>query len=222
MDLEYTYYGSSRASVVDYLLKESGYIEPLPNEPQRMTESDIAVCYVYCGRGDELKQTDEAILTSLAAQIFDQFYTRSGTIPAYVDDARLKYASGNRLSQQAAYNILQSLLKEFKSTFILIDALDEHRQSNLDGTTSKLLKDLAKLLKSCGPNSRLFITSRYHPDIESGVSNIATITIRASDEDVGRFVASRLQEPSIANIINESKGLADTVKNKLVENADGM
>jgi hypothetical protein len=98
----------------------------------------------------------------------------------------------------------------YTKVFIVVDALDECTETN--GSRMKLLRALRSL---AGPVN-LMVTSRDLPSIEQHFRDAQRLDIRATDEDVTKYVQSQLaNHPGLVR-------LRDTITKKLVDKVGGM
>jgi len=114
-------------------------------------------------------------------------------------------------------DLLQSEVRRFSKVFIVIDALDECSESN--GTRDNFLAEIRKLQ----PTIHLLVTSRHIEIIERAFKNAARLEIRASDEDVRKYLEGRIaSEPQLVRHVEKDSTLQDTIINAIVEKAKGM
>ena len=85
-------------------------------------DKQIAVAYIYCQYPLHKEQTPEYLMTSVLRQLLGQRDTLS-------DQVRASYKSKNegerKLNPNETFDLLNIVLRLFKKTFIIIDALDE-------------------------------------------------------------------------------------------------
>lgn len=191
-----------RSIVVDYLKRSF------------QQRQDVAVTYIYCS----YKEQEEQTCGSLVASLLQQLAQNRGTIS---NDVASLYRSHTRQQTrptlQEYSKLLQSEICYFSTSFIVVDALDEC--SEINGTRSRFLAEIRKLPS----NVRLLITSRYISAIESEFERTTCVEIRASDEDVARYIQGRIQrEPRLARHIRADPGLQKTIIDNIVQRAKGM
>jgi hypothetical protein len=97
-----------------------------------------------------------------------------------------------------------------------VDALDECADS--DGARGRLIDNLRVL--QAGLDVRLLFTSRVIPEITQKFQSNPVLEVRASEEDVRRFVEGQI--PRLPNCIQRDEELKRAVQNKIVEAVDGM
>ena len=111
---------------------------------------------------------------------------------------------------------LQSVCSAHTTVYILVDALDEC--SDRDGARSELINKLHELQDR--KDVRLLCTSRFIPGITRKFQSNSALEVRASEEDVRRFVADQI--PRLPGCIQRDEELKCAVQNKIVEASDGM
>lgn len=112
---------------------------------------------------------------------------------------------------------LQFEVRRPSNVFIVIDALDECPES--EGTRESFLAAIQKLQ----PTIRLLITSRHIPTIERVFEMAAQVEIRASDEDVRRYLERRIASaPQLERHMIKDQTLKDRIVSALVKKAEGM
>ncbi len=115
------------------------------------------------------------------------------------------------------YSGLYSLYVRTTTTvYIVVDALDECADSN--GARGRLIDKLCELQARL--DVRLLFTSRDIPEIKQKFQSNPVLEVRASGEDVRRFVEGQI--PRLPNCIQRDEELKHTVQNKIVEAVDGM
>ena len=113
--------------------------------------------------------------------------------------------------------LLQLEVRRLSNVFIAIDALDECLESN--HTRESFLAEIRKLQ----PTIHLLITSRHVSTIEREFEKAARVEIRASDEDVRRYLEGRIEsEGRLVRLVKADPTLQATIVNTIVENAKGM
>jgi len=89
-----------------------------------------------------------------------------------------------KLSADEIFTALQSVILKLSTVYIIVDGLDECR--NNDGTRQRLLAYIRVLQSKA--DVRLLATSRFLLDIVDEFKDAERLEIRASDEDVRRFI----------------------------------
>ena len=104
----------------------------------------------------------------------------------------------------------------YSRVFIVIDALDECRLS--DGSRTRLLSELFALQANSGAN--FFATSRFIPEITEKFEGSPSLEIHAREEDVRRYLGSRIS--NFPAFVQRNADLQEEIKTKIVKAVDGM
>ena len=186
------------AITIDYLLQE-------------VRSNTIGVGYVYCSYKAQLNQSE------LLAAILKQLAQARPTITEPIEGLYKKHVDrGTRPSSEEILRVLQSVLSTYSSAYIVVDALDECPDQ--DGTRHQFLAKIRDLQSKT--DLRLMATSRFIPDIFCEFSAPLTLEIRASGEDVKRFVAGQIHR--LPKCIQRDDTLRRTVQDEVTQAADGM
>ena len=121
---------------------------------------------------------------------------------------------GTRPSLDEVNNALLEVLAHYPSVYIVVDALDE-----CPNDTRRIF--LAKLRELQAVwDIRVMATSRFIRDIQDTFKDALNLEVRASDEDVERFVAGQIYK--LPRCIQRDASLQKMVQAKIVEAVDGM
>ena len=111
--------------------------------------------------------------------------------------------------------MLRHEIEALPKVFLIVDALDECSEGTRDLMAAELM-DLPQ-------NAYLLVTSRPLPTIERDYEFGARLEIRATDEDVQRYVGARvLQSRRMVRHIEGDMALKTEIIDVLVANANGM
>ena len=118
-------------------------------------------------------------------------------------------------------------MMHFRRAYIILDALDEHIPLGDDGFSPQipLLRELINIQYKIPGRCTIFITSREIYSIQEQLPNRVRLDIRAQDEDVRVYVASRVYDDAKFTFASECRadpGLANEIVEKVVEKAQGM
>lgn len=175
--------------------------------------SSVGVAYVYCSYNAQKEQD----ASSMLAAILKQLVQARPSIVAPVERLHHKHAgAGTRPSLDEISSALRDVLAHYPTVYIVIDALDECRDS--DGARSQFLAKLQDL--QAGRDLRLMATSRPMPKIVDWYKEALRLEVQASREDVKRFVAG--QTYRMCQRIQRDSALLELVQDKIVEAVDGM
>ena len=175
--------------------------------------SSVGVAYVYCN----YKAQEEQDATSLLAAILKQLVQAR---PSLVEPVERLYQQhidrGSKPSLDEVFGALRSVLAKYSTVHVVIDALDECRDS--DGTRHQLLVRLREL--QAGADLRMMVTSRFIPEIVDEFREALRLEVQASNEDVTQFVAGQIYR--LPKCIQRDSALQKMVQGKIVGAVDGM
>lgn len=176
-------------------------------------DKGIGVAYIYCN----FRRQDEQKVGDLLPNLLRQLVQGQQALP---EDVRLLYDKHKhkhtRLSFDESLKALYSVTTSYSKVFIVVDALDECQAS--DGCRSRFLSEIFLLQSKCGVN--FFATSRFIPAIMSEFSKSLSGEIRASDEDVRRYLEGHIRQ--LPSFVERNRLLQEEIKNKISEAVDGM
>lgn len=182
---------------------------------QFQRDPDAGIAYIYCN----FKRWDEQKAEHLLASLLKQFVQERSSLP---DSVRALYEQHSkkqtRPSMDQISEALHSILALYSRTFIIVDALDECQA--LDGCRDKFLSVIFSLQSECGAN--IFATSRFFPDITAKFKEGLSIEIRATVNDVGRYLESRMSQLPVLKYATDSVQLQEEIKSGVLKAVDGM
>ena len=178
------------------------------------SDPTVGIAYLYCNfrRQHEQKPTD--LLLSLLKQLVQE----QPSIPKSVKDLYTHHKGRRtRPSFDEISKAMYPILADYSRSFIIIDALDECQAT--DGSRNKLLSEILNLQAKTGAG--LFITSRYLPEITKEFEGSTSLEIRASDEDVLRYIDGRISW-LLRSRISKYQDLQNTIRKEILKAVDGM
>ena len=188
------------AIAVDHLLKTA-------------QSNSIGVAYLYCN----YKAHEEQDTNNLLAAILKQLVQARPSLMGPVECLHMQHAKwGTRPSVNEIFAALQSVLAKFSTVHVVVDGLDECRNS--DGTRRLFLAKLREL--QAKTDLRLMITSRLIPDVVDEFKTALRLEVQASDEDVRRFIAGQIYR--LPKCIQRDTALQELVQGKIIEAVNGM
>lgn len=188
------------AITIDYLLKS-------------VQDDSVGVAYIYCNYKNQKEQDMVSMLAACLKQLVHGRPSQTEHLKRLYEQHAKK---GTKPSADETFSTLQSVVSEFSTVYIIMDALDECR--NDDGTRRRLL-DRIRYLRS-KTDVRFLATSRLLPDIVEEFKDSGWLEIQASDEDVRRFIAGQVHR--LPNCIQRKAELQRLVQDKITESVDGM
>jgi hypothetical protein len=187
------------------------------------SDPHISVAYFYFSFSDTEKQNTENMLRSLIVQLCGG---RPDT-PKPLSDLHHYRNKHLQPGLEKLEETLQACTQDFKSVYLVIDALDECPRSN--GEREKLLQLLGRVQKWTLLNLHILYTSRHEPDIEAELralfSGPATAIIdlqkrqKEMDGDIGTYIDQKIASPAFRTWPSKTK---EDVKAALTGKADGM
>jgi len=177
-------------------------------------KENVAIAYIYCNYKEQEEQTTVNLIGSLLQQLVQMSSVVSEEIISLYES---HIGKRTRPTLNEYSNLLQSEVHGFSKVFIVIDALDECRESN--GTRMSFITEILKLQ----PSIHLFVTSRHIVTIESEFEKAVHVEIRASDKDVKGYLKGRIErEHRLVRHVRRDRDLQETIINTIVEKAKGM
>lgn len=159
--------------VVDYLYS------------QFYNNSKIGIAYIYCN----FRMRDKQTIDDLLASVLKQLAEGQSCLSESVKDLYNRHkALRTRPSINEILTVLQSVTLLYSRIFIVVDALDECEESS--GCRMRFISELFNLQMSIGVN--ILVTSRFIPDIRDKFKGSTEVEIRAHDEDVRKYLESRI------------------------------
>lgn len=177
-----------------------------------MQSSSVGVAYVYCN----YKSREEQNATSLLAALLKQLVQAQ---PSLVEPVKRLYEQhvnlGTNPSLDETIRTLRSVFTNFSTVHVVIDALDECRDSKTRREFLNKLRDLQS-----ETDLRLMVTTRFIPEILNEFKEALLLEIRASNADVRRFVVGQIDR--LPKCVREDSTLWHMVQESIVEAVDGM
>ena len=177
--------------------------------------SDVGIAYIYCNFKRWGEQKAEHLLANLLKQLVQERCSLPDIVRALYEQhgKRQTRPSLNELSK-----VLQTVASLYSTTFIVIDALDECQVS--DSCRDNFLSKIFSLQARCG--AHIFANSRFSPDVTTKFKNAISIEIRATVDDVGRYIESRLSELPALKYATDSLQLQREIVTRILKAVDGM
>ncbi|KAI0196461.1 hypothetical protein F4808DRAFT_305556 [Astrocystis sublimbata] len=189
-------------------------VDDLENRFRSETTASAVVAYVYCNYKVQNEQTPEGLLSSLLKQLAQT----EPSLPRSCQELYGQHKSKRtRPTLDEILKTLESITAQKSRIFIIVDALDEC--PTLDGCRTKFLSALLTLQENSGIN--IFATSRPIPRIINHFrENLSTLEIRATKDDIGRYLQGHLSE--LPKFIANRPDLQDEITTSITEAVDGM
>ena len=188
------------AVVIDFLRNGSPVQDP------------VSVTALYCNFKDEHIQTPENMLAALCLQLVDNSETPPESIESLYRD------HGNKRTRPTIKEILivlHELLKQPKSTYVIVDALDE--------CSAEVRSFLVRELKALRTKIRLLATTRPIDKIVEEFQDGLIVDISAREDDLSRYIESRIASSGkLSNLLRGHITLATDIKERIISKASGM
>ncbi|TGJ80228.1 hypothetical protein E0Z10_g8546 [Xylaria hypoxylon] len=176
------------------------------------SEITTAVAYIYCNYKRQSEQTLESLLSSLLKQL-----ARRQPLPSSLKELYERHKTEQtRPSVNEIFRVLESVALQNSRVFIIVDALDECQA--LDGCRTKFLSAIFNLQKTTRVN--IFATSRYIPEIRDQFQGSLSIEIRATKDDISRYLQGHISE--LSKVVTNRPDLQNEIITSITEAIDGM
>jgi hypothetical protein len=178
------------------------------------SSNDIGVAYIYCNYRTRTEQT----LYNLLAGLLRRLVQIRNTVPQCICDAYEEYHRDRKLTLDECSNLIVSVCKDIPIVYLIVDAVDESQDD--------VARDLFKAIRSIQKEAkiRLMMTARFIPAIaemiEEELGICPLLEVRASDDDIRKYFASR--EASFKNFLKSNQSLCKLASDKVVEASGGM
>lgn len=181
-------------------------------------EEDVAIAYIYCSFQRKSEQRLANLLASLVGQLANQ---ENGPLYTGLEILHNRHARKKTRPTVSELSILlDELVRRFKKTIFIVDALDECYDFH-GSARREVLSELRKL-QSDHASVYFFATSRNIPDVLSEFEKTThlSLEIRATDEDIERFLDAKM--PDLRSFVHRQPKLKDEIKARIVKAVEGM
>jgi hypothetical protein len=176
-------------------------------------EPTIGIAYLYCNFREQHEQNPIDLFLNLLKQLVQQRLSTPKSVENLYTHHKDKRT---RPLFDETSKVLHSVIADYSRTFIIVDALDECQVS--DGTRRKFLSEIFNLQTKSKVN--FFATSRFILQIEKEFEESTIVEIRASDEDVRRYLDGHMFQ--LPSFVLRKLDLQEEVKTAIVRAVDGM
>jgi len=191
------------------------------NELQNRFEGeypDVAIAYVCCNFRREGEQKVHDLLASLLKQLACGRPLPPALQALYETNKRTRM----RLSLGQIRRLFTEVLSTVSKAFIVIDALDECQP--IYGHRARFLSEVFGLQGSPDHKIDVFSTSRFIPEIVESFQKLSretvSLEIRASIQDIGTYIAGRMQQ--MLAFVQRNGQLQKEIRAKVADAADGV
>lgn len=176
-------------------------------------DGSVGIAYLYCDFRRKDQQKPEDLIANLLKQLAQGRPFLPQNVKSLYDNHKGKRT---RPSLGSISKTLQSVAATYSKVFIIVDALDECQETG--GYRAIFLSELFNLQAECKVN--LFATSRFAPEIAGCFKDSISLEIRASEQDVRRYVDSRISQ--LPSFVRNSLDLQEEIKAAIADAVDGM
>jgi Cdc6-like AAA superfamily ATPase len=181
-------------------------------------DTSIGIAYLYCNFRRQYEQKPADLLASLLKQLVQE----QTSIPEGMKSLYKHHKDKRtRPSFDEISKVLHSVVADYSRAYIIIDALDECQVSDGRGPDvdrKKLLSEIFDLQAKTGAG--LFATSRFVPEIVKQFEGSLSLEIRASDEDVQRYLDGQISKLPLFVLRNPD--LQKEIKTEIIKATGGM
>lgn len=171
------------------------------------------LAYIYCNFQRQEEQSLEHLLASVVKQLAERQSSVLPTVKAVYDRHAL---SRTKPSLEEITGLLQTVATAYSRVFVVVDALDECQTSGR--CRARLISKLFDLQKR--HKSNIFATSRFIPGVVGHFKNCVSLEIRASANDVARYLENHVQE--LPTLVQKDRQLQEEITAGIIEAVDGM
>jgi hypothetical protein len=177
------------------------------------TDPAMGLAYFYFDAGDQGKQTDENLLSSLVMT----FTVKSGNY-SVLENLHNKHNQLHKPTISELLDALRELTKGFQRAYIIIDALDECSQYD------DLFRVIMGMLHWNMPHLHLLVTSRREKYIEDTILRYHPLEVILSEDLIGHDIVTYIHE-TMEEMRQYRKWdivLQQEIMNKLINGSNGM
>ncbi|GKZ74668.1 hypothetical protein AnigIFM50267_001157 [Aspergillus niger] len=176
-----------------------------------LNDKSVGIAYVYCDFRRQNEQSAEDLITSLLKQL-------SQCRPSLPDIVRSLYDRHRHRRTRPELDEISTTLRSvgamYSRVFIIIDALDECQTSN--DCRTRFITESLNFQATCGGN--ILATSRFIPQITEKFKKCMTLEIRAHDQDVQKYLRSRILQCESRLLASHS----EEIQTEITKAVDGM
>lgn len=176
-------------------------------------EKSTATAYIYC----DYRRQDEQTPMNLTASVTKQLLEHNIAIPEGVLKIYQPHRSkGTRPNFEEVLEMINLAMSPLSKIYLILDALDEL------GNAGQVRQDLLERLRCLqgAHHFNLMTTSRYIPSLAQECYQPLCMDIRASSEDIRRYVQGHI--PDLANCVKKNPELQKIVADSIVNVVEGM
>ena len=180
---------------------------------QGFAKEKVATAYIYC----DYKRQDEQTPINLIASVAKQLLQHQNSIPE--NTLKMYHGhreKGTRPNFEEVLEMTTSSMALLSRVYLIVDALDELGNA---GQVRQTLIGRLRLLQDLH-HFNLMTTSRYIPSLALDFHQPLCMDIRASTEDVRRYVEGHILD--LPSCVRKNLGLQETIISAIVDAVEGM
>jgi len=180
---------------------------------EQFRDNSIGFAWVFCSYNEEHPHSIADLFGALLQQLLDRrCHNWAAVVELY---NRHQYKTRPDLTEYA--EILRSEISNFDKVYIVVDAVDELSHD------IQIIEDFVTATSRLSANVKLLVTSRFSASMEHLSPNAARVEIRASDEDVKRYVEFRSQAGQrLRSYLDGNPDLACELTDRIVNRCQGV
>ncbi|KAH8645696.1 ankyrin repeat-containing domain protein [Xylariales sp. PMI_506] len=175
------------------------------------TDPSVGICYIYCNFNRHNEQQLGDLMLSLLKQLSQAQSGLNKSVKRLYDRSNER---GTRPTLDQVCETLRVVAAGFSRVFVVVDALDECSVS----CRGKFITEILSLQSQIGVN--VLATSRSIPDISDRFIDHTSKNIRASDEDISRYIDENIA--LLPGFVNRNLKLRSEIKQSIMKLVDGM
>jgi hypothetical protein len=171
---------------------------------------NIGVACIYLNHKEAEVQTPAKLLAGLWRQL-----VLGKDIGSAEGLYQRHHEKGTTPSLDEVSNVLQAVLGQYSKVYVIVDAVDEYPEYQR--------QILLEYLMMMGSTVNLMLTSRPHIRPDGSLPNLVVLEIRASEDDIRRYVAGQIQKSSwLSKHVRSRADLREEILSTITRTVDGM
>ncbi|KAL9603021.1 MAG: hypothetical protein Q9179_002355 [Wetmoreana sp. 5 TL-2023] len=172
----------------------------------------VGIAAAYCSFKERDMQSPENLLAGLCVQLID----RSELVPeTLVQLHKVHNGKRTRPNLKEILKVFEEVAKPFETTYLIVDALDE--------CSTEVRDILLRELKALQHMITLLVTTRPIDSITGQFAENDTIEIRASHNDLEKYVQSSCRRSSrLSTLLQGRDMLVQEISDRVIDKANGM
>ncbi|KAJ6461205.1 hypothetical protein DFH09DRAFT_1495465, partial [Mycena vulgaris] len=182
-----------------------------PHISQYGVRTTLAWLAVYLNHKETQTQTLANLLGGLWKQLMLEKFIPLA-VDALYDYHRMRQTRPHLDEFRKALNFA---ITQYPKVYFIVDALDEYPED--------LRHPFLQYLATLGPKVNIMMTSRPHIDLDSVVPEYQILEIRATDDDICRYLSTQIEKsPRLSRHVKSRPDLQKDIQSKIVTNCKGM